>query len=115
MASSKYRLEEWSKRAWLKGEISYSIVGFLQGLSEGSSRRDNYTEVGGTREDLLLTFPFFHPFPRPDKISTKQNYRIDLAMAIFLNPRDHDENKLWASLSLFCFTIVLYLVVVDIF
>ena len=40
--------------AWLKGEMSYSIVGILRGLSEGSSRHAKYIDlrqtVGGTSE-----------------------------------------------------------------
>ena len=42
---NRYRLEGCSKYAWLKGEMSYSIDGILQGLSEGSSRYANYIDL----------------------------------------------------------------------
>ena len=45
MESSQYRLEDCSKYAWLKGEMSCSIVGILQGLSECSSRYASYINL----------------------------------------------------------------------
>ena len=45
MESSEYRLIGCSKCAWLKGEVSCSIVGILQGLSEGSSRCASYIDL----------------------------------------------------------------------
>ena len=45
MESSKYRLEGCSKCAWLEREMSCSIVGILQGLSEGSSRYASYIDL----------------------------------------------------------------------
>ena len=45
MESSKNRLEGCSKYAWLKGEMSCSIVGILQGLSEGSFRYASYIDL----------------------------------------------------------------------
>ena len=33
------------QNAWLKGETGYSIVGILQGLSEGSSRYASYIDL----------------------------------------------------------------------
>ena len=45
MESSYYRLEGCSKCSWLKGEMSCSIVGILQGLSEGSSRYASYIDL----------------------------------------------------------------------
>ena len=38
-------MEGCSKCAWLKGEMSCSIVGILQGLSEGSSRYASYIDL----------------------------------------------------------------------
>ena len=38
-------MEGCSKCAWLKGEMSCSIVGILQVLSEGSSRYASYIDL----------------------------------------------------------------------
>ena len=45
MESSWYRLEGCFKYAWLKGEMSFSIVGILQVLSEGSSHYASYIDL----------------------------------------------------------------------